>query len=149
MESERYPVVGIQRFITQPRIDGVAAGSPIAVRYAIVLRAEFVPAGARNGPVKSLYFEVFPKGTIRVPGVIVGFPGLDCEPSGLGWQIQRTVHTISALGISLPRLELGRKADYKEQCKRYSSPQVADTPMPRRSDVATLSMERETREVGV
>ena len=142
MESEQYPVVGAQRFISQPRIDGVAAGSPITVKYSIVLRAEFVPAGAKNGPVRALYFTVFPKGTCQVPGVIVGFPALDCEPSGLGWQVQHTVHTFRALGVSLPRLELGRKADYKERCKKYYSPQVADAPRPRRSDVANLCVER-------
>ena len=141
MDSEKYPVVGIQRFVTQPRIDGVATGAPITVKHSIVLRADFVPARATEGPTKALYFQVFPKRSCQVPGVIIGFPALDCEPHGLGWQIQPTVHTFRALGVSLPRLELGRKMDYQEQCKRYYRAQGIITPATKRQDVTNLIME--------
>ena len=54
------------------------------------------------------------KGTCQVPGVIIGFPVLDAEPYGLGWVVRPTVHTFSALKVSLPRLELERRNQYVE-----------------------------------
>ena len=72
--SRNYPLVRLQRLVKKPRIDGVAAGAPIEITYTVVLRTEFVPAGAVSGPTKDLYFKVFPKGTCQVPGVIIGFP---------------------------------------------------------------------------
>ena len=113
LQSPEYPIARIQRFIRRPRIDGVAAMSPIEIRYALVLIAEFVPAGASSGPMKPLYFQVFPKGTCEVPGVIVGFPALDADPYGLGWTVNPTVHTFRSLQVSLPRLELVRREDYR------------------------------------
>ena len=86
-DSRAYPIVRLQRLVKKPRIDGVAAGAPIEITYTVVLRAEFVPAGADSGPTKDLYFKVFPKGTCQVPGVIIGFPVLDAEPYGLGWVV--------------------------------------------------------------
>ena len=108
-DSRTYPIVRLQRLVKRPRIDGVAAKAPIEITYTVVLRAEFVPAGAYVGPTKDLYFEVFPKGTCQVPGVIIGFPVLDADPYGLGWVIHPTVHIFTALKVSLPRLELERR----------------------------------------
>ncbi len=90
----------------------MAASAPIEITYTVVLRTEFFPAGAESGPTKDLYFKVFPKGTCQVPGVIIGFPVLDAEPYGLGLVTHPTVHTFSALHVSLPRLELERRNQY-------------------------------------
>ena len=59
--------------------------------------------------MKNLYFKVFPKGTCQVPGVVIGFPVLDVEPKGLGWEVQPSVRVFKGLDVSLPRLELGRR----------------------------------------
>ena len=79
--SRAYHLVRLQRLVKKPRIDGVAAGVPIETTYTVVLRTEFVPAGADSGPTKDLYFKVFPRSACQVPGVIIGFPVLDVEPS--------------------------------------------------------------------
>ena len=118
-DSRAYPIVRLQCLVKKPRIDGVAAGAPIEITYTVVLRAEFVPAGADSGPTKDLYFKVFPKGTCQVPGVIIGFPVLDAEPYGLGLVVRPTVHTFSALKVSLPRLELERRNQYVEARKLH------------------------------
>ncbi len=52
-------------------------------------------------------------------GVIIGFPVLDAEPYGLGWVVHPTVHTFSALKVSLPRLELERRSQYVEAKKLH------------------------------
>ena len=119
LDSRDYPVIRLQRILMKPRIDGVAFGAPIEIGYAIVLRAEFVPAGAEQGLMKELYFKVLPRGTCSVPGVIIGFPTLDVSPYGLGWIVQPTVHTFSALNVSLPRLELARRNEYTEANRLY------------------------------
>ncbi len=103
----------MQRLFKRLRIDGVAAGAPIEITYTVVLRAEFVPAGAGSGPTKDLCFKVSSKGTCQVPVVIIGFPVLDAEPYGLGWVVHPTVHTFSDLKVS-PRLEVERRNQYVE-----------------------------------
>ena len=118
-KSREYLIVRLQRLVKRPRIDGVAAGAPIEITYTVVLRTEFVPAGADSGPTKDLYFKVFPKGTCQVPGVIIGFPVLDAEPYGLGLVTHPTVHTFTALRVSLPRLELERRNQYFEAKKLH------------------------------
>ena len=118
-DSRAYPIVRLQRLVKRLRIDGVAAGAPIEISYAVVLRAEFVPAGAYSGPTKDLYFKVFPQGTCQVPGVIIGFPVLDADPYGLGWVVHPTVHTFTAFKVSLPRLELERRNQYVEAKKLH------------------------------
>ena len=50
-----YPVIRLQRLLQKPRIDGVAAGAPIEITYAVVLRTEFVPVGAQSGPTSDIY----------------------------------------------------------------------------------------------
>ena len=121
VDSKTYPITLLHKFVRKARVDGVSAKSPIAIQYALVLKAEFVPHGAQSGPVQDLYFQIFPKGACSFPGVIVGFPVLDCQPFGLGWTIHPTVHTFQALGVSLPRLELGRRAEYRAARKRFIS----------------------------
>ncbi len=76
--------------------------------------------GKESGPKQDLYFKVFPNGTCQVPGVISGYPVLDAEPYGLGWVAHPTVHTFSALQVSLLRLELERRNQYDEAKKQHS-----------------------------
>ncbi len=49
-DSQIYPIVRLQHLDKRPRIEGVAARAPIEISYTVVLRAEFVPAGAFSGP---------------------------------------------------------------------------------------------------
>ena len=108
----RYPVARIIRFAEPPRIDGVAANSGIEIKYAMELRAEFVPVGKTKGPMQTLYFKIFPKGTCNVAGCILGFPVLDSVPHGLGHRVSETVHTFEGLHANLPRLDMAGRDRY-------------------------------------
>ncbi len=84
VDSPTYPITLLHKFVRKARIDGVSAKAPIEIRYALILKAEFVPHGAQTGPTRDMYCQIFPKGMCAVPGVIVGIPTLDCAPFGLG-----------------------------------------------------------------
>ena len=71
--DNEYPLVRMHKYDVPPTIDGVAAGKSIEIRYALVLRCEFVPVGKERGPFRDLYFKVFPRGTCNIPGCIIGF----------------------------------------------------------------------------
>ena len=61
-----------------------------------------------------LYFKILPAGSANVPGILIGMPSLDCAPFGLGHQIKEQTHFFKALGIHMPRMELGRRAQMKK-----------------------------------
>ncbi len=48
-------------------------------------------------------------GTADVPGVLIGYPALDCSPFGWGWQQREYTHFFAAVGAHLPRAELSRR----------------------------------------
>ena len=114
-----YRIVRMHKYEVAPKVDGIAAGSPIEIRYGLVVRCEFVPVGGERGPFRNLYFKIFPKGTCNIPGCIVGFPVLDAMPYGLGHSVHHTVHGFEELGVSLPLLELGRRNDYTVALAKY------------------------------
>ena len=134
-----YPIVRLQRLIQKPRVDGIAAGTPIEIAYTVLLKTESVPVGAVAGPTRDLYFKVFPKGSCSLPGVIIGFPVLDAAPYGLELVTQPTVHAFSALQVALPRLELSRRTQYRV-ARKLDSPGVASAQL----DSAAIYMESST-----
>ena len=93
------------------------------VRYAIILRAEFVPIGGAPGdlsnPVSDLYVKVLPKGASNVVGLLLGAPTLDAAPYGLGHQRKEQTHYFQALRVHLPRAELGRRATQREEIRAW------------------------------
>ena len=109
--DEVYPIVRMHKYEVAPTVDGIAAGSPIEIRYGLVIRCEFVSVGSERGPYRDLYFKTF--------GCIVVFPVLDAMPYGLGHSVHHTVHGFEELGVSLPRLELGRRNDYTVALAKY------------------------------
>ena len=114
-----YPFVSLFKYEVAPTVDGIAAGRPIEIRYAVTIRCEFVPVGEARGPFRNLYFKIFPKGTCNIPGCIIGFPVLDSAPYGLGHRVYHTVHGFEELQVSLPRLELGRRNEYTAALTKY------------------------------
>ena len=42
-EDDCYPIVKLYKYEVSPVVDGVAAGKPIHIKYALTLRCEFVP----------------------------------------------------------------------------------------------------------
>ena len=60
-DSNEYPVVRLHKYEVAPTIYGVAVGKSIEVRYAFVMRCEFVPMGKDSGPFRDLYFKILPE----------------------------------------------------------------------------------------
>ena len=63
--------------------------------YGVVLRAEFVRAGAATGakgnPLRPLYFKALPKGKADVPAILLGVPCLGFSSSWFGLAADRRV----------------------------------------------------------
>ena len=95
-----------------PTLDGATEGKEIFVRYALVLRCEFVSVGKDSGPFRGLCFKTSSKGTCNNPGCIIRFPVLDVMQHGLEHAVYHKVQGLAELGVSLARLELGRRSDY-------------------------------------
>ena len=93
------------------------------VRYAIILRAEFVPINGHSGdqesPVRDLYMKVLPKGTSNIVGLLLGNPTLDLPPFGLGHQRKDQTHYFSTLRVHLPRAELARRGAQRQEMKNW------------------------------
>mgnify|MGYP003319152465 CR=1 FL=1 len=98
-DDPQYPIVRMHKYRSPRRMDGVAAGKPLEIRYALVLRAEFVGVGKTEGPYRDLYFKILPKGSCSISGCLVGFPVLDVRPYGLGHTTQFTTHCLSLIHI--------------------------------------------------
>ena len=101
MKDRRHPIGAIYRWEDTAPVAGVSAeADPMEVRYAIMLRGEFVPVQAKSGdpnnPVRDLYVKVLPKGTSNITGIIIGNPALDVPPYGLGHQRRELTHFFSA-----------------------------------------------------
>ena len=118
-DDPQYPIVRLHKYRATRSMDGVAAGRPLEIRYALVLRAEFVSVGKTEGPYRDLYFKILPKGSCSISGCLVGFPVLDVRPYGLGHTTQFTTHCFEELGAALPRLELDRRGEHFASLTTY------------------------------
>ncbi len=61
-EHQLYPITRVEKYVAPGQLSGVAEGGrDLSTRYALVLRAEFEPAGKRTGedehPVQDVYFK--------------------------------------------------------------------------------------------
>ena len=120
LEDRRYPITRIEKYTNVTELTGVGVGgADMSPRYAVMLRNEFVPAGKRSGdeefPLRDIYFKVLPLGTADIPGVLIGYPTLDCPPFGLGWQRREYTHFFTSVQIHLPRAELQRRKEMSEE----------------------------------
>ena len=86
------------------------------VRYAVALRAEFIPEGAMEGPCRTMYFKVFAAGTSSIVGAVLGWPTLDFSVTagseGLGWATHHNGFEYKALKVILPRTDDVRRISY-------------------------------------
>ena len=89
VDDYNYPLVLIYRYVHAAALNGAAADKTMIVKYAVALRAEFIPEGERSGPCRTMYFKVFEAGTSGVVGALLGWPTLDlpvtAQGEGLGW----------------------------------------------------------------
>jgi hypothetical protein len=98
-----YPITSLERYRAPTSMLGVGKGPAMETRYAVVLRAEFVPVNCVSGvgehPIRDISFKVLPKGTANVPGCLLAFPVLDVEPYGMGHRTCEATHFFSELGV--------------------------------------------------
>ena len=111
-----YPIGKIFRYQNVAQLRGAEKAGTMAVEFAVVLKIEFIPAGAEAGPVKEIYFKVFKKGTCGIAGGVFGWPNLD-HPivpggEGMGWRNRDDGAEYTALGVTIPRLDDARKSSY-------------------------------------
>ena len=95
-------------------------------RYAAVLRVSFVSVGApwEKALYRDIYFKILPKGSAQVPGILLGYPVLDPSPAegpkaGLGHVVTQDSHYFAELGASLPRGELLRREQQREEIEEW------------------------------
>ena len=113
----------LERYINPSTVVGVGSSDVMTTQYGVVLRAEFVRAGAATGakgnPLRPLSFKVLPKGKADVPGILLGYPALDSHPHGLGWQPTEGSHYFSGLSLHMPRAELKKRSVHMEDLKNW------------------------------
>ena len=83
-DDYNYPLVRIYRYTNVASLNGAAAAKAMTVKYAVALRAEFIPEGEKTGPCRTLYFKVFAAGTSNIVGAVLGWPSLDLPVTAHG-----------------------------------------------------------------
>ena len=125
MSDYNYPIVQVYKYKNVASLKGADAVARLAVEYAIVIRVEFIPEGCQTGPVKDCYFKVFKKGECGIVGAVLGWPSLDHPvgpgDEGLGWLNRTDGLELTALGVTIPRLDDHRKAQYNISAARYAA----------------------------
>jgi len=120
-----YPLIQFYRYKNVAHLKGAEKTGRMIVEYAVVLRVEFIPEGAKSGPVKDIYFKIFKKGTCGIIGAVLGWPTLDHPVvpggEGLGWVNRIDGAEYSALGVTIPRLDDQRKTNYYASVARYQA----------------------------
>ncbi len=119
-----YPIVQLYRYKNPAVLRGAEKTGVMPVEFAIVLRCEFIPDGSVRGPTKEIYFKIFKAGTCAVVGGVMGYPSLDHAVvpggEGLGWINGAEGHHYAGLGVTIPRLDDQRKANYHSNVTRYA-----------------------------
>ena len=130
-EDRLYPITKMERYTRPTKVVGVGSQSGMETRYALHLRAEFVPDGRHSGsaefPIRDIYMKVFPKGSANVTGVLLGFPVLDLPPHGLVHQLTARSHYFAELGVHLPRGELYRRSEMRKEIETRAEDRTLDT----------------------
>ena len=109
-EDRRFPVIRFEKWAYPEYVHGIAAGSPVPLKGAVVLRVTFLegidPESARDGPEVFVRCKVAARGTSDWHGLILGGRALD-HPSrmGLGFRPGPDCHVLDTLGIKMPRCE--------------------------------------------
>ena len=109
-DDPRFPVVQFEKWVYPEYVHGIASGSPVPLKGAVVLRVRFQEgtevSRCKDGPEIFLRCKIAAKGTSDWHGLILGGRALDCESrKGLGFRPGPTSHLLDTLGIQMPRCE--------------------------------------------
>ena len=102
-----YPILQLERWPHPESVSGVAAGHPVRLLGAVVMRVELVQLGDKGPPkVILVRAKIFEAGSSDFHGLILGGRALDCaEKGGLGFRPLAHAHCLEAIGILMPRCE--------------------------------------------
>ena len=82
-EDPKFPVVQFEKWVYQEFVHGIASGSPVPLKGAVVLRVRLQegvdPNRCRDGPEIFLRCKIAARGTSDWHGLIIGGRALDCE----------------------------------------------------------------------
>ena len=124
-EDPKFPVVQFEKWVYQEFVHGIASGSPVPLKGAVVLRVRLQegvdPNRCRDGPEIFLRCKIAARGTSDWHGLIIGGRALDCEARrGLGFRPGPSAHILDALGLLMPRCE-DLSAERKDRAYAFES----------------------------
>ena len=101
MSNPKHPIRRLEKWTHTETLSGIAAGEPIKLIGAVVLRVKFLEVGRDQGQTVNIRFKITPKGSTGWVKWIIGARALDCdERGGLGFAPQADSYFWSKLGIS-------------------------------------------------
>ena len=105
-----FPVIQFEKWVYPEYVHGIASGSPVPLKGAVVLRVRLQEgteaSRCKDGPELFVRCKVAARGTSDWHGLILGGRALDCEARrGLGFRPGPNSHILDTLGIQVPRCE--------------------------------------------
>ena len=124
-EDPKFPIIQFEKWVYQEFVHGIASGSPVPLKGAVVLRVRLQegtdPAKCTDGPEIFLRCKIAAKGTSDWHGLIIGGRALDCEARrGLGFRPGPKAHIFDSLGVQMPRCE-DLSAERKDRAYPFES----------------------------
>ena len=123
--SPEFPIVRFEQWVYPEYVHGIASGSPVPLKGAVVLRVRLQegPDEHRCTDGHEIYVrcKIAAKGTSDWHGLILGGRALDCEARrGLGFRPGPGAHILDSLGVQIPRCE-DHSAERKDRAYVFES----------------------------
>ena len=106
----KFPVVQLEQWVYPEFVHGIASGSPVPLKGAVVLRVRLQEGtdvhNCVDGHELFVRCKIAARGTSDWHGLILGGRALDCEARrGLGFRPGPESHVFDTLGARIPRCE--------------------------------------------
>ena len=82
MSNPKHPVRRLEKWTHTQTLSGIAAGEPIKLIGAVVLRVTFLEVGRNERHTVNIRFKITPKGSTGWVKWIIGARALDCDERG-------------------------------------------------------------------
>ena len=123
--SPEFPVVRFEQWIYPEYVHGIASGSPVPLKGAVVLKVRLQEgpdeSSCKDGHEIYVRCKIAARGTSDWHGLILGGRALDCEARrGLGFRPGPGAHILDSLGVQIPRCE-DHSAERKDRAYVFES----------------------------
>ena len=123
--SPEFPVVKFEQWVYPEYVHGIASGSPVPLKGAVVLNVRLQEGpdenSCKDGHEIYVRCKIAAKGTSDWHGLILGGRALDCEARhGLGFRPGPGAHILDTLGVQIPRCE-DHSAERKDRAYVFES----------------------------